>query len=110
MHINIDTFLVKLINNTKADACVWDILSYNQFRLLLKNGSVVLEYNYDSDSKRYDYKLQLYDSQDCFAVYKMYAKESSSRLYIQLSDLHKAIQEYRQRLIESKIATLYDDL
>lgn len=104
--VDIKSFLKKLINKTQMHECQWEELKNGIFRLLLRNGSVVL----DTTGSGSTYELRLYDESECFAFYSSDIFVDTSGVSSLLEILNKAILEYRNSLIERKISKLYDDL
>lgn len=109
---NIHDFVDRLIVLTNEDKCKWEYTIDKDFRLLLKSGSVILSAVYDEVYEDFDYALSLYDSTDCFATYRYSIAEEGkeSAMWNKLQDLHIAINNSENRIIESKISQLFEEL
>lgn len=104
--MDIKSFIEHLIDKTKNEECIWESPGNEKYRLLLKSGSVLLQRIIDSIYTTY--KLDLSDSEGCFATYK--ANTSLDHFYTELEKLYEAVIEYLNKQTEKKIAILFKDL
>lgn len=66
----IQEFLERLIDNSQETKTSWESLKKNNYRLLLKSGSVTFEITESGKSDTdFAYNLSLYDLHECFASY-----------------------------------------
>lgn len=109
--VNIISFVNQLVNKTREGKCEWEETSDNNYRLLLKNGSVIFSYIKEkSFTDNYCYSLKLFDEVDCFASYQSSTYDDAIGIYMYLEDLRKAIDNNKDAIIENKIFNLSQNL
>lgn len=113
MDTRVNLFLTQLIENTNKRQCTWDKTGVDQYRLLLRNGSVVLKKEKALPMSSLIeppviYRLRLFDQNDCF--YSLEVTSITATEYDSINALFLAIKEEEQRIINEKIDILSKDL
>lgn len=107
----IQEFLERLIDNSQETKTSWESLKKNNYRLLLKSGSVIFEITESGKSDtEFAYNLSLYDLHECFASYNVKLSYDPEQIFSLLEKLRKAIHQNQKVLEEKKIRSLYNDL
>lgn len=107
--VDIKSFIRKLIDNTETGSSSWEYHKDNSYRLLLKNGSVIFRLD-NSDPLGAFYRINLYDSSQCFASYSVNPYSDSENIFNDLDLLYNAIMKSEKEKENKKIAMLYNDL
>lgn len=107
----IQEFLERLIDNSQETKTSWESLKKNNYRLLLKSGSVIFEITESGKSDTdFAYNLSLYDLHECFASYNVKLPYDPEQIFSLLEKLRKTIHQNQKVLEEKKIRSLYNDL
>lgn len=110
--MDINIFLKRLTDKTKASSCKWESLSDSRKRLILENGSVVIQQEPDSIWNS-AFSVFLYDREGIFARYTETPSDSmnfNQELYTLMEGLYNSILAEEQKVVVRKIQTLFDDL
>lgn len=106
--VNIRTFIKRLIDKTNNDGCQWEELGSAKYRYVTRSGTIVFQYIAEQIPIPERYIINLYDQGVCFAVY------DSENDYSEVGDLfrllYNAIKEYFRRIIDGKIANMFDEI
>ncbi len=108
--VDIKSFIRRLINNTETGSSNWETLKDNSYRLLLKNGSITFRLDNSEPLVGVFYKINLYDSSQCFASYLVGQYSDTENIFDDLNLLYKAILKSEKEKENKKIAMLYNDL
>lgn len=108
--VDIKSFIRKLIDNTEIGLSSWEYRKDNSYRLLLKNGSVIFSLDNSEPLVGDFYKINLYDSSQCFASYLVGQYSDTENIFDDLNLLYKAILKSEKEKENKKIAMLYNDL
>lgn len=107
----IQEFLERLIDNSQETKTSWESLKKNNYRLLLKSGSVTFEITESGKSDTdFAYNLSLYDLHECFASYNVKYSYDPEQIFNLLDKLRKTIYQNQKVLENKKILLLYNDL
>lgn len=108
--VDIKSFIRKLIDNTETGSSSWEYHKDNSYRLLLKNGSVIFRLDNSDPLAGAFYRINLYDSSQCFASYSVCSYSDSENIFDDLDLLYNAILKSEKEKENKKIAMLYNDL
>lgn len=107
----IQEFLERLIDNSQETKTSWESLKKNNYRLLLKSGSVIFEITESGKSDTdFAYNLSLYDLHECFASYNVKLSYDPEQIFSLLEKLRKTIIQNHKAVEDKKIRSLYNDL
>ena len=115
--VNYTDLLELLVEKTSSGLCKWEKTNTNnEYRLLLKNGSVVFKTGYNHVIDEYSFRLRLYDLKSNFAELCYSQSEidnpdeknkiDSNLLY----NLYEAITDNENRIMNSKVMSLVNDI
>lgn len=116
--VNYTNLLELLVEKTSAGLCEWEKTNTdnNEYRLLLKNGSIVFKIGYDHFVDENIFRLRLYDLKSNFAELCYSQSEidnpseknriDAKRLY----DLYEAITDNENKIMNNKIKSLVNDI
>lgn len=109
--INIDSLLENLTSKTQNGSCHWEEISSSCYRLLLKSGSMKFSAIYIFEYDCYDFKLELYDMKECFyTIHGCELQEKKDNYNEALDSLYKAIVEWKNSELNSKITSLEKEI
>lgn len=113
MEIQIKPILDKLIEQTKGSLCHWEMTKNETYRLLLRNGSIIVqkgEKSFLPNPLLPDvlYTIKFFDSESCF--YELEITDESSHEYWLVDSLYLSIKEVEEKTINDKLSSLLNAL
>lgn len=108
--IDVLGLIQRLTLKTEAGECLWQDTA-NGLRIILRTGSIIFSYSYDEVMQGYDYTMKLYDTTEQFAYYHAdLGDDYREDLYQAFEKLKNAIENWKTKVINGKIKSLFDEL